>query len=246
MPEPHATGREISRDGRLWLGPGARGTEEEAGDGWEGGEAERDRWRPERLGATELEREPPSERRASALVRPKPERHHGSEDALAVAMAALKAPLRSSAAPTPKGAGAVWCCGGARGGTLTPGARLGSSETPGMGEENEERGSGERGRSRELAGGWKEGGEGTSASSIATAIASCMSSLSCSLSHTTRSGMWHVAWASRTVEPMLWRHMGQGKTSSRAFMASWVTRHCMQKVWPHGVVAKPLGPAVGS
>jgi hypothetical protein len=27
---------------------------------------------------------------------------------------------------------------------------------------------------------------------------------------------------------------------------SLVTKHCMQKWWPHGVVAKPLGPTMGS
>jgi hypothetical protein len=60
------------------------------------------------------------------------------------------------------------------------------------------------------------------------------------------SGIELTAWASRTVELRAWRQMGQGKVPSLAFTASWVTRHCMQKRWPHGVVAKPVGPAMGS
>ena len=80
---------------------------------------ERERWRPERLGATELEREPSLERRAAGLLtqkgssgwRPKfarsDRRRHGTEVALAEPMAVATA-LRSRGAPVPEEAGAGW------------------------------------------------------------------------------------------------------------------------------------------
>jgi hypothetical protein len=49
--------------------------------------------------------------------------------------------------------------------------------------------------------------------------------------------MERTAWASRIVETRERRQMGQGKASSLEFMVSLVTKHCMQKWWPHGVVA---------
>jgi hypothetical protein len=84
-----------------------------------GGEVERERWRPERLGATELEREPSLERRAAGLLtqngsegwRPKfsrcDRRRHGADEVLAEPMAATTA-LRSGAAPVLGAAGACW------------------------------------------------------------------------------------------------------------------------------------------
>ena len=61
----------ISR-GRRWglrLGPGMRASEKAPVGGRGGGEAERDMWRPERLGTTEVERELALEWRAAPFVR---------------------------------------------------------------------------------------------------------------------------------------------------------------------------------
>jgi hypothetical protein len=96
-----------------------------------------------------------------------------------------------------------------------------------MGDEKGGRASGE-GR-RELAGARKEGGGGDSASSIEAIVARSMSSISCSLSHSSLSGMWSMAKASRMVEPRERRQNGHGTASSLEFMVSLVTKHCMQK-----------------
>jgi hypothetical protein len=65
-PEPHSIERGRSS---LPVPSMAGAAEKGAGGGRAGGEVERERWRPERLGSTELDREPSFEMWAAGLER---------------------------------------------------------------------------------------------------------------------------------------------------------------------------------